>query len=444
MELYEEVDKKEKSKIPMIIGICIGVLVIIIVAIICAIMYLRSTVLTLKLDGKINNEIEKILYIKDENNDQQIYIPIRKIAKFFNYEDYRGDYISKSEDSTKCYVKNDNEVAMFTNDSEDLIKVSSDSEYEYITLNEKVFEKDGELYTTPEGIDKAFNVSFQYNLQKNYINIFTMEYLYSSYAAKLKGKDGESDEISASEVFSDKKVIFQNMLIVIKNKQYGVKEADTNKLVLEIKYDDIKYMPATTDFLVKSNGKYGVIGKDASVKIKIIYDEIKIMDSQNELYIAKKNNLYGVIDKEGKVVIDIAYTQIGIDNTKYQQNGVESKYVLLDEIIPIKNSDGLWGLFDIKGKKIKDFEFTEIGCDSVKEANSYPTIVIPSHKIIVIGKEKHYNLITSTGNVLIPTYVLSSVYIKMNSETGENEFYMTNYNNDRVINVEKWLENTGN
>ena len=443
MELYEEVDKKEKSKTPMIIGICIGVLVIIIVAIICAIMYLKSTVLTLKLDDQINNEIEKILYIKDENNDQQIYIPIRKIAKFFNYEDYRGDYISKSEDSTKCYVKNDDEVAMFTKDSEDLIKINGDSEYEYITLNEKVFEKDGELYTTPEGIEKAYNILFQYNLQENYINIFTMKYLYSSYEAKVKKAEGDS-EISTSDIFSDKKAVFQNMIIVIKNGQYGVKNISTLKTILETKYDNIKYLPTTTDFLVKSNGKYGVIGKDASVKIKIMYDDIKIMDSQNELYIAKKNNLYGVIDKEGKVVIDIAYAQIGIDNTKYQQNGVESKYVLFDEIIPIKNSDGLWGLFNIKGKKIKDFEFTEIGCDSVKEANSYPTLIIPSHKVIIVGKEKRYNLITSTGDVLIPTYVLSSVYIKLNSETGENEFYMTNYNNDRVVNVEKWLENTGN
>ena len=305
MELYEEVDKKEKSKTPMIIGICIGVLVIIIVAIICAIMYLKSTVLTLKLDDQINNEIEKILYIKDENNDQQIYIPIRKIAKFFNYEDYRGDYISKSEDSTKCYVKNDDEVAMFTKDSEDLIKINGDSEYEYITLNEKVFEKDGELYTTPEGIEKAYNILFQYNLQENYINIFTMKYLYSSYEAKVKKAEGDS-EISTSDIFSDKKAVFQNMIIVIKNGQYGVKNISTLKTILETKYDNIKYLPTTTDFLVKSNGKYGVIGKDASVKIKIMYDDIKIMDSQNELYIAKKNNLYGVIDKEGKVVIDIA------------------------------------------------------------------------------------------------------------------------------------------
>ena len=51
-----------------------------------------------------------------------MYIPIRKIAKFLGYEDYRGDYKIKSEDETKCYVKNDYEIAMFSMDSNTLTK----------------------------------------------------------------------------------------------------------------------------------------------------------------------------------------------------------------------------------------------------------------------------------------------------------------------------------
>ena len=166
MELYQEVENKKKSKTPMIIGICIGILVVIIIAIICAIVYLQSTVLTIKLDNKINSDIEQILYITGEDDNQQIYVPIRKIASFFNYEDYRGDYIAKSEDSTKCYVKNEDEIAMFTKDSNILIKTTDDLNYEYIKIKEKVFEKDGELYTTPEGIEQAFNVLFEDDLKR--------------------------------------------------------------------------------------------------------------------------------------------------------------------------------------------------------------------------------------------------------------------------------------
>ena len=116
---------------------------------------------------------------------------------------------------------------------------------------------------------------------------------------------------------------------------------------------------------------------------------------------------------------------------------------MLDEIIPIKNSEGIWGLFNIKGEKIKDFEFSNIGCNNVKESNLYPAVVMPSYKIIVVEKDKHYNLITSSGEQLIPTYVLNSVYIKYNSETGENKYYMTYGNNEKVIDIEEWLTSIG-
>lgn len=287
MELYEEVENGKKSKIPMIIGICIGILFIIIIAIICAIVYLQSTVLTIKLDNKVNSNIEKILYITNENNSEQIYIPIRKIAKFFDYEDYRGDYTVKSEDHSKCYVKNEYETAMFTKDSNVLIKTRGNSDYEYINLKEKVFEKDGELYTTSEGIEQAFNVLIESDSQKNNINIYTMEYLYQSYVLTLKKAAGE-DTVEASDNFSDKKAIFQDMIIITKDGQYGIVSATSGESILETKYQEIKYLPTTSDFLVKSNGKYGILGKDLTRKVRIIYDEIKIMDNKNRSIFSKK------------------------------------------------------------------------------------------------------------------------------------------------------------
>lgn len=442
MELYEEVEVKEKSKLPMIIGICIGILLVIIVLIICAIVYLEDSLLKVKLDGMSASEIEETLYFLDDESERKVYISVRDIAKYLEYEDYRGDYIVKSEDTTKCYVKNEYEIAMFTKDSKDLVKTRGDSDYEYITLDEKTIEKDGELYTTPEGIEQAFNVLFEYNTQKNTINIYTMDYLNQIYAKTL-GLTEENEIGTLSEDFSDKKAIFQDMMIIMKDNQYGVIAASTGESILEIKYENIKYLPATSDFLIKSNGKCGILGKDATPKIKIIYDEIKIMDNKNGLYLVKKNNLYGVVDKKGKVIIEPSYKKIGIDISNYQQNGIENEYVLFDEMIPIKNSDGLWGIFNIKGEKIKEFEFTEIGCSEMKESNIYPALVIPSYKIIIVKKDEHYNLMTSKGEILIPSYILNSVYIKLNTETEENEFYMTYNNNEKVINIVDWLTSIG-
>lgn len=440
MELYEDFENEKKSNLPMIIGISIAVLVVITIVIIFLIVYLQKNVMTIKLDGQKNNEIEKILYITEEENNQKLYIPIRKIATFLGYEDYRGDYKIKSEDENKCYVKNDYEIAMFTKDSDVLIKTRGDSDYEYITIDEDVFEKDGELYTTPKGIEQAFNTLIDYNLEKNKIEIYTMDYLNQLYAAALS-IDNETEMLS--EEFSDQKAIFQNMMIIIKDKQYGVINASTGQSILEIKYEDIKYLPATSDFLVKSNGKYGIMGNDASIKVRIAYDDIKIMDNQNGLYLVKQNNLYGVVDITGKTIIEPAYKQIGVNIEKYKQNGIENQYVLLDEIIPIKNSEDLWGLFNIKGEKLTEFEFTGIGCSLTQESNSYPALLIPSYNILIVEKDKHYNLITTSGEQLIPSGILDSVYMKSNTETGENSFFMTYNNNDKVISVEEWLASIG-
>lgn len=440
MELYQETENMKKSKLPMIIGICLAILIIIIIAIIVTIVYLNGSVMKITINGQKNNNIEKMLYIP-EDDVNKVYIPIRAIAKYFNYEDYRGDYKIKSEDSSKCYVKNENEIAMFTKDSDRLVDSRGDSDYEYITLDEKVFEKDGELYTTPDGIEKAFNVLFQVDISKKKIDIFTMDYLNQYYATRLK-IDGQTEELTKE--YADKKAIFKNMIIVIKNKQYGVVNAETGEAVLENKYEEIKYLPATSDFLVKSNGKYGVLGSDASVKVRVTYDDIKIMDNQNGLYLVKQNNLYGVVDTKGKVIMNPEYNQIGVDINKYANSGIENPYVLLDEIIPVKNSGGLWAIFNKKGEKIRDFEFSNIGSgtsSSTQSANNYPAIVIPSYKIIIVEKDKHYNLMTTNGEELVPSYVLENVYIKNNTETGENNYYMT-YNN-KVMSVEEWLASTG-
>ena len=332
---------------------------------------------------------------------------------------------------------------MFTKDSDTLVKTRGDSDYEYVKLEEKVLEKDGELYTTPSGIEKAFNTLFEYNANKKNINIYTMDYLNKMYASKLK-IDGET--VKLSEEYSDQKAIFEGLIIVIKNNIYGVVDVESGNPILEFKYEDIKYLPATSDFLIKSNNKYGVIGKDTSIKVRTVYDEIKIMDNQNELYLVKQNNLYGVIDTKGKTIISPEYKQIGIDISKFTQNGIENQYVLLNKIIPVKNNQDLWGIFDIKGQLVKDFIFTGIGCSSSnlsKIANSYPAVVIPSYQVIIVEKDKHYNIITTSGEELIPTYVLETIYLKTNTETGENTFYMAYNNNEKVMSVEEWLASTG-
>ncbi len=436
MELYIDDNEKKKSKIPMIIGICIVILLLITGFMIYGIVYLSNNIVTVEIDGVKNNNVEQILYMQESENGSKLYIPIRKIAQFLNYKDYRGDYKNKSEDPTKCYVQNEFEIAMFTLDSDMLTKTRGDSDYEYIQIDEKVFEINGELYTTIDGIQKAFNVVISTDAEYKNIKIYTMDYLIQYYALQFGVEE-------YSENFTDKKAIFENMLVLKKDEQYGVLSIETGEFVLENKYESISYLPFTQDFLVKSNGKYGVIGKDTEVKIRTVYDEIKIMDNQNGLYLVKQNNLYGVVNTDGKLIIEPDYKKIGIDMNHYSQSGIENQYVLLDEIIPIQNSDDMWGLFKINGEQIRDFEFTDIGCSETSANNLYPVVSIPSHKVIVVEKGEYYNLVTVDGKDILTGYVLNSVYMRTNTETGENTYYMTHDNNQKVTNAEEWLTGIG-
>lgn len=436
MELYDEDVEQKKSKAPMIIGVCIAILVVITMLIIAGILYLKASIKTISIDGVKNGEIEELIYMDESDEAQELYMPIIKMAGFLGYEGYNGDYKEKSEDKNKCHVVSENETAMFTKDSNMLIKVAQNSEYEYVELDKAVIEIDGELYTTIQGIEKAFNVSFSTDKNLKNIDIYTMSFLVNYYATQFSIEEYSTE-------FSDQKAIMEGRLIMSENKKYGVIDVINKKYILEPKYEAISYLPATSDFLIKSNGQYGIVTKNAETKVKQIYDEIKTMDMQKGLYIVKQNGAYGVINVSGDVIIEPEYKQIGIDANKYTQNGVENQYILLDEIIPIKNDQNLWGFFNIKGEKIVDFTYTGIGCQSTPASNSYVAIVIPSHKAIVVEKDKKYNLVTTAGKELISGYILDSVYLKVNVSTEQNEYYMTANNNTKVINVEEYLTKIG-
>ncbi len=442
MELYNEDNDyfkiKKKSKTPLIIGGCIALLVVMTIIIVYLIIYLKSTVMRIKVDGvNKTRDIESILDIEQNEFGTELYIPIRKIAKYLNYEDYSGDYKNKSEDANKCYVKNEYETAMFTLDSATLLKVRENNEYDYITLDEKVFQKDGELYTTIDGIKNAFNVEFIYNAEKRTVDIYTMEYLVTTYATRLNYTDKEY-----TTDFNDQKAIFEGMLVVqTEDKMYGVVDVSTGKFVLENKYDSIKYVPSTTDFIVGSNGKYGIVQKDALVKVKTAYDEIKMMDNKNKLFLVKQEKLYGVLDSSGNTVIEPDYEQVGISNVStFSENGIENQYVLLDQLIPLKKNS-LWGFYNISGKQITEFKYTGVGCTTSKLVNTYPVLTVPSYNIIIVEKDKLFNLMGIDGSEKIQSFVLDSVYMKTNAATSENTYFMT-YNGN-TDNIEERLQALG-
>ncbi len=433
----EELQPKKKDnskKMARIILIIISILIIAIIGIVMAIAYIQEKTLKLYVNGSINEKVKQMMVIDD---DGTIYFPIKDIASYLGYQSFNGEYTDKSEDQSKCYVQDDNEVANFALNSNKIYKLTlenSDGNYNYYYSKKPVKAINGKLYATSDAIENAFNVSFSYNADNQRAYIYTMPYLIQSYSSKVL--DYGYEEISDN--YNNKKTILNDMLVVTKDqgKIYAVIDIKGNA-VIEPKFDNIEYLPNSGDFLVQSNNKVGIISAKKETKIQLLYDSLELIDSDTGLYLAKKDNKYGVIDSKGNIKIYIEYDQIGIDNTKFEQNNIKNKY-LLDNGMILARKDKLWGAFDKNGKQVLDFEFDSFGYVATSNKDAINLLLIPDYNILVACQNKKYALINSAGEMIIRP-VLDDAYMTINS--GKKYYYMNA--NDRKINITEFLDEQG-
>lgn len=424
-------EKKKKMTTKIILGAII-VVVLVIVGIVSYLLYVQSTILRVTLDGQQNEQLKQLLVFED---DGTIYVPIKEVASYLGYESFNGDYTDKSETQSKCYVQSENEVANFTLGSNTIYKLDltqNNGDYEYVHIKNPVKAINGVLYTTTEGIQEAFNVSFNYDQEANRITIYTLPYLvqfYTPYAL-----DYGYAEIS--EVFANQKAILDGMLVVSNDRAMGVIDTD-GKSLLEAKYDNITYLPSVGDFLVQTDRQVGVLSKTGQTKVDIIYNSITLMDSDAGLYVASRDKRYGVIDTKGVIKIYIENDQIGIDISKFTQNNIKSKYLLADNLIPVKKGD-YWGLFDKNGNQVVDFEYDSFGYVASNSRDAYSLLVIPDYNVIVAGRDDKYTLLNSSGEMLFGL-VADDIYMTISG--GERHYWISV--NDNLINAEEYLESRG-
>ena len=426
----KKVNNKGK-KAPKIILALIILLVIGIIAVIAAMSYIENSTLKLYIDGTRNDAVRDMLVFEGET----IYVPIRDIASYLGYQSYNGDYTEKSEERNKCYVEGENEVATFSLNSNKIYKkeTSSGATYQYFYAKKPVKSINGKLYISSDGIAEAFNVSFINETENNRIRIYTMPTLIKSYQQAIL----DYGYTQTSNSFNDQKSIFISRLIVRKSQgQVGLIDLD-GKVIAEAKYDNITYMPETGDFLVTSNKKVGIMSKDGALKVQIIYDDIDLMDKDAGLYLAKRDNKYGILDIKGNIKLYMEYDQIGMDISSYLKNEIKSKYLLVDNLIPVKK-DGQWGLFNKSGKQIVDFQYDGFGYIATSNKDAFNLLVIPDYNVIVTKKNNKYGLINSSGVEIIPTSA-DDIYMTINSD---KKYYYLNIL-DNKYDVIEYLDQIG-
>lgn len=443
MQYYNEnydVEAAKGKKWSTLVLVLIILTIIAIIAVVCTMLYIQKGAFRVYINGASVN-LPKDILIMNENSDK-IYIDIKGIAKYLNYDAHNGEYKLSTEDTNKCWVNGENETASFFLNSNKIskVKVNSQDDYEDYTISDPVVSRNGKLYCTQEGIKIGFNITFNYNKQANRIEIYTLPHLVETYTTQFKayGYDG------VSKNFDNQKAILYNMFVVKKdNNQYGV-VTSTNQEIISPRYSDMEFNEAAGEFYVKnSTGKVGIITEDGITKINLIYDQINMIDKNLGLYAVKNNNKFGVIGNTGNIVIHLEYDQIGVTSSQFTNNGIANKYLLFENAIPVCQNKK-WGMFDKTGKMIMPLEWDYMGyTGGVKDKNVNNVLIIPSYKAIVVGKEKEldkkkikeYAIYDFKGEQIIPCR-LSNVYFITNA--GVNTYYMEY--EGHTLNVEKYIE----
>lgn len=438
----EQVSKKNKGKkIIKILIIIIILLFLATIGILYAMYYLKSKEFKVIVDGVQNSKLTSDDFIFDGDT---IYVSIKDVAPYLgNYTYKKGGYKEYSEDTTKCYVESNNEVASYTSESSTIYKTilseGSDnavtSTYEYYTIDEPVKIVNNKLYTTLDGISIGCNSMLSYDSKSNTVKIYTLSYLTSYYTNKISGA-AINDE---KALFSNKKASLYNLIVVKDDKgNYGVNNIN-NEEVIGKKYSYVKFLESSQEFIVKtSEGKMGIISKDGTTKIKPEYSDIMQIDKDLGLYLVSNNNKYGVINENGKVIIYLEYEAIGIDTTQFSSDNIRNKYLLYDNCIPVERGE-LWGLMDKNGNTLIEPQYDSLGCvigsSTSKTANNL--LLIPEYEGIIVCKNKLYGLVNSFGKELIPVAVSSMYSI---TTSGKNSYYLIY--NKQTLDVLKYLKDT--
>ena len=421
MNLFENEEAIKKNKNTKKIMIIISVIIVILLVISGILLYMIEDVQKNTMKFTIDNKsksLDKNLFVFEEDD---IYVNIKKFATLMGYETHNSEYKDRySEDTTKCYISNTYENASYILNSSTIYKkVTNNEDYEYFELEKPVKLIDGELYAIKEGIEIGTNTLINYNKNNNKISVLSLDYLRTHYISQFPN----AVVVDENANFNNKKALRYNLIVVLNEEgKYGVYDAEGNE-VIGTKYTNIIFKEDSKEFTVTTEeGKMGILSVKGETKIKPSYDEIKKISTQLNYYIVSNNKKYGVINENGNIVIHLEYDKIGVDQNKYSSNRIESPYLLFNKCIPVMQNKK-WGIFDVNGKIIIPVEYDEIGCtvgtQSGKSGNN--VLIIPKYEAIVLGKEKKYSIVSSSGEQYVPM-ILDSVYSQ--TVSGVEEYYM--------------------
>lgn len=414
---------RNNKKILLICGIGIAVLLVIIITLLVTVITMNSNNMKLIVDNKKYNYSNYIL-----NKDNVLYIGIEDLTKIIN-----NGYSYKSgnedvEDNNKCYITNAYESTFFEVDSNEIYKVQEDTnEVEYYYLDNDIIKENNKIYIPLSGIKIAANVS--YRVQNKTIIISSIAYIENVYNKPASTSFVPNSSVVWDVTYANKKMLKNNLVITKDNSEKlglgkisYVNDKKNKKTIVKVtpiidpKYYEIKYIEKFEQLIVTTENGTGIIqlteeNGNINVKTKIVpqYQSIKPINKDLYLVSDKNNNSssdstsggaikYGIVNEQGDTVLPIEYDKIGFDISKFNNNNLNSEFIIYDRYIPVKK-DGLWGFINLTGKVVIKLEYNDIGCVGTNSSSN--VFIIPEIEGIVVKKDGKYGIISNSGKVLL-------------------------------------------
>ena len=361
-------------------------------------------------------------------------------------------YIAGSNKIYRAIVLNPEESNNSNNNQDDFqnIEEAKKVEFEYFTLDDNVKLENDELYASIEAVRIGFDIDIHYDEKNNTLTIYTLDYLEN------KAKEARTDYAPSAEYsYKDKRLLKYGM-VVVKDTQgnYGVasytRSDKEGTFVASCKYSEIDFNEATytlsaiTNLDKKASILYLNMAEQSVEKnVTSEYQEIKEITDDFSYFLVKQDGKYGIINSDGKTVIPVTFEEIGVKEEEYSD--LTCRYILENKYVPVK-LNGKWGLYSIDGRKIIEPQYEDVGCNLAQSGDS--VVIIPNIRNGINGIVFLYNRAKAfyglynadTGERIAVS--LTEVYKKV--ENGEENYYM-NHIIDRItskahtINIKKDL-----
>ena len=223
-------------------------------------------------------------------------------------------------------------------------------------------------------------------------------------------------------------IIIIILIILLLGGYFTFKSINENNLKYEVaKIDNYNY------FVLKSNGKYGVIDKTGNIIISSEYDDVKIPNPEKPIFVCYNGNNTKILNEKNEEVLQEYKNVEPIRLTNIASDLMYEKSVFKYE------ENGKYGIVSFEGKKITNAIYEELeslpykeGQLQIKQDGKYGVINIKGKKII----PNKYDKIVADGYYTDENqYDFAGYIVSLTTDEGYRYGYI-NYNRKKILDVE--------